>query len=678
MCGLDKKTAFVCFGIAALVVLAIVVVVRFAILKGKEAFVTEQDTVDTATALFNPLTITTDMRKPNFAATDDPAKLAEVNRKIAEATATPLMLPGGGDGGGGGGTGLGAYSEPSQLKLPLTIDASAKAKLCAEVTNCDMLADAKYKECGFCVKGGTDYFEKSPGSYKGGLYMSTSDKADYTAARKPYQPTFGKCPPRSDGTQMFFSSREPCTRESNRQICREVGGFNSPNASKCALAPPTNSFVYQDPPNPSFSVSLRVTSPANARTTVEVQSNGVRIGTGEVNQSGDAVVTLSNVTEGQAVQVIFNQPEIQGSRRGIAAQWEGGSNLRTPFDKTLTGISVNGTISGLERRLRKMGSVGSSTQLRATRTNLMQSATWVWGSNAAHPGLVVQAFVPGLFQDTMYAEDKFLQGSSPLIGKAATTVALQLGPCNKPGQAPGSYSADCLLDLFTSSGGDPIQGGLVKSGLNALNQYGTLDGITNHLGELYALATTAKSSNGVAASLEDINGASRALFGFDVASPCETVVQNDDGTTGFGPKPAPLDAGCLQYLWTNTGNDRSRGNEDTGRSSGIPNTYTSIQDRYSGLRSGESTVAKQARYPFQTCQSSGTKAPVLSNGAPNWDAIGSVQGLSVAAVQDYYNSIYKTANYTVGNGTDNPTKAQREALLQCYGVKKVPDASCGT
>ena len=675
MGGLDKKDVFACFGIAALVGLAIVLIILFK--KGKEAFVTRQDTIETATALFNPLTITTDIRKPNFAGTDDPAQIAEVNRVIAEATATPLMLPGGGGANGSGGTGLGAYSTPSPLKLPLSIDASVKAKLCAEVTNCDMLADAKYKECGFCVKGGTDFFKKSPGSYTGGLYMSAGDKADYDAARKPYEPTFGSCPPRPDGTQMFFSAREPCTRESNRQICREVGGFSMPNASKCALAPPTNSFVYQDPPNPSFSVFLRVTSPANARTTVEVQSNGVSIGTGEVNQRGDAVVALSNVKEGQAVQVIFNQPEIQGSRRGIAAQWEGGTNLRTPFDKTLTAISVNGTMSGLERRLRKMGSVGNSKQLQATTTSLMKSATWVWGANATERGLVVQAFVPGLFQDPTYAEDKFLQGSSPLIGKAATATALQVGPCNKPDQAPGSYSTDCLLDLFASSGGDPIKGGLVKSGLNALNQYGTVDGITNHLGELYALATTAKTSNGVAASLEDINGASRALFGFDVASPCETVVQNNDGTTGFGPKPAPLDVGCLNYLWTNTGNDRSRGNEDAERSSGIPNTYTSIQDRFSGLMSGESTPAKQAQYPFRTCQSKGTKAPVLPNGAPNWDAIGSVQALSVASVQDYYNTIYKTANYTVGNGTDNPTKAQQDALLQCYGVKKIPDASCG-
>jgi hypothetical protein len=410
---------------------------------------------------------------------------------------------------------------------------------------------------------------------------------------------------------------------------------------------------------------------------VEVQSGGVRIGGGEVNQSGDAVVALSNVTEGQAVQVIFNQPEIQGSRRGIAAQWEGGSNLRVPFDKTLTGISVNGTMSGLERRLRKMGSVGNSTQLKATTTRLMQSATWVWGANAAHPGLVVQAFVPGLFQDTTYAEDRFLQGSSPLLGKAETATTMQVGPCNKPGQVPGSYSVDCLMDIFTSSGGDPVKGGLVKSGLNALNQYGSADGIANHLGELYALATTAKSSNGATASLEDINGASRAMFGFDVASPCETVVQNNDGTVGFGPKSAPLDVGCLNYLWTNTGNDRSRGNEDRDRSSGIPNTYTSIQNRFSGLMSGESTKAKQAQYPFRTCQSSGTKAPVLPNGSPNWDAVGSVQSLSVGSVQDYYNAIHKTANYTVGNGTDNQTKAQQDALLQCYGVKKVPDASCG-
>jgi hypothetical protein len=177
---------------AALVIALVVFVTR------KEPFVTREGTIETATALFNPLTISTDIRKPNFAGTDDPAKIAEVNRIIAEATATPLMLPGGDGVNGSGGTGLGAYSTPSPLKIPVSLDASAKAKLCAEVTNCDMLADAKYKECGFCVKGGTDFFKKSPGSYTGGLYMSASDKADYDAARKPYEPTFGSCPPRSE------------------------------------------------------------------------------------------------------------------------------------------------------------------------------------------------------------------------------------------------------------------------------------------------------------------------------------------------------------------------------------------------------------------------------------------------------------------------------------------------
>jgi len=646
--------------------------------KRKEGFVTRQETVDATVAVFNPLMLTSDIRKPNFAGTDDPAKIARVNRTIAEATTTPLMLPGGSGANGSSGTGLGAYSVPSPLKIPPNVDTSAKAKLCAEVTNCDMLADPKYKECGFCIKGGTDFFEKSPGTYKGGLYMSTSDKADYDAARKPYQPTFGRCPPRSDGTQMFFSARAPCTRESNRQMCREVGGFSAPNASNCAFAPPTDSFVYQNPRDPSFPVSLRVSS-ANARTTIEVQSNGVRIGGGEVGPAGgDAVISLSEVKEGQRVQVIFYQPDAQGSRRGIAAHWEGGTNLRMPFDQTMTGISVKGTMMDLERRLRKMGSVGSSKLIQATNTSVMRSATWVWGANAAEQKIILQAFIPGLFQDTMYEEDKFLQGSLPLIGKAETAAALQMGPCNKPGQAPGSYSVDCLMDLFTSSGGDPINGGLVKSGLNTLNKYGTADRISDYLGDLYSLATTAKYSNGIGASLEDINRASQALFGFDVASPCETIVQDENGTAGFAPKSAPLDAACLNYLWTNTGNDRNRGDEDGSRRSVLSNTYTSIQDRYSGLMNGESTKAKQAQYPFRTCQSSGTKAPMLPNGAPNWDSISSVQGLSVAAVQDYYNAIYKTANYTVGNGADNLTTAQQDALLQCYGVRKIPDAVCNT
>jgi hypothetical protein len=647
-----------------------------------DSFTSWQDTVDYTKSVFNPLAVTTDIRRPNVAGTDDPAAIADFNARVADATRGPLILPGVGDTPvniDGSGTGLGAYSMPSPLEIPQNSDAMAKVRLCAKVTNCQQLGDPAYAECGFCVKGGSDVPGKFPGTYTGGLYISKSDKADYDAAGKPYLPTFGSCPPRADGTQLFFTGVAPCTRESNRQLCRDVGGFNSPNASKCALSQPTNTFVYQDPANPSFPVFLRVTSPGNTRTTVEILTmNDISLGKGTVDQNGDAVVSVSGVTEGQPVKVVFNQPDSQGSRRAIAAQWEGGTNLKVAFDRTLANIQVGDSMKSLSGRLRKFGSARSSTLMTFAKSSLGSSdAVWIWGANAAQSGFIVQSFIPGLFADPTYAEDKGLQGTLPLIGKADTAVAMQAGACNKPGQSSGRYSVDCLLELYASAGGDPINGGLVKSGLSQLNSMFTnTDAISGYLADLYTRATTGKDPNGAAASFDDINDASKKMFGFEIASKCELVVQNDDGVMGFVPKTAPLPEDCLKYLWENTGNERSRGNEDGRRSSKLQNTYQSIQDRYSGLMTGESTAAKRAQYPFETCQSTGTASPFNAKGAPNWDAIQSVRDMSVGMVQDYYNTIFKTANYTKGNGTDAKSDAQAMALTQCYGVSKVPDTPC--
>jgi len=421
---------------------------------------------------------------------------------------------------------------------------------------------------------------------------------------------------------------------------------------------------------------LRVASPAGVKTNVTVLAGQTELGTTEGVLGQDTLWDFHNVHEGQEFSVRIDQVGQQAGRHAIAAQWEGGSNVTVPFDKTLTGLYKDWELQGLRGRLRKFGTLGGSTELRAETTAVSSSAMWIWGPVAGSARLFVKCFLPGIFQDTTYPEDKFLQGGLPLIGSAETAQKAEAGPCNKPGQGPGAYSTDCLMDLFTASGGDPINGGLVKTGLTTLNRWGSSDNIMEWLGGMYRQATTGKNAAGTPLAIAAINESSQAMFGFDVASPCETIVESDDGRMGFAPKPAPLDPGCLSYLWANTGNDRSRGNEDPMRSSLLQNTYTSIQDRYSGLLAGEAPNARRSQYPFQTCHASGTKSPQLPSGAPNWDAITSVQTMDVGAVQDYYNAIYKTANYTVGNGTDANTQAQQEALRQCYGVKKVPDATC--
>ena len=665
--------------VAALICLLVVILAMLYKPQTKEPFdaMSFADTVDYEKSVFNPIARLTDVRKPNFAGTDSPAEIAAINRTIADATRNPQILPGVGDvpvNGDQSSAGLGPYSSQPGLQIPQNSAAMANARRCAEVKSCDDLVNPRYSDCGFCIKGGTDWQGKQRGSYRGGLYLDPSDAADYAAKHVPSLPSIGTCPPRSDGIPMFYTQRTPCTKENNRQICRDVGAFADSNASKCAYAQAGKTFVYQDPPNPAFNVNFRCTTPGNTRTTVEIRTgdDAGQIGGTEVNGSGDGVATLLNVREGMKVRVVFNQPDMK--RGAVVGHWEGGNNIKIPFEKTITAILVNGNMTGLDRRLRKFGSLGASTQFApGVPTSVTSLATWVWTTSGG--GLVVECFIPGIFAGTTYNEDRYLQGNLPLIGNPDTGRALQLGPCDKSDQAPGKYSSECLMDLFTSAGGDPLRGGLAKTGLNALNQRGSSDSIYNYLGDLYNRAMTGKDAAGGALDVTVINQASVAMFGFEVGSPCETVVEGENGM-GFTPKTAPLDAGCLNYLWNNTGNARTRGNEDRTRSSLLPNTYTSIADRYSGLVRGENVDAKVNQYPFRTCLPTGTMSPVNANGSPNWTAMNLVQGQGVAAVLNTYDLIHRTANYSTGNGTDAATAAQSDALAKCYGVTKVPDPVC--
>ena len=648
----------------------------------REGFTNWQDTVAYGKSVANPLAVTTDITRPNFAATADPAEIAAVNAKIADATRTPVMLPGPGDGSVQSNTGLGLYSAKPSYQIPQNSKALANAKRCAEVTNCGMLADPRYVDCGMCIKGGTDYQALRPGTYAGGLYVDPADSANAKAGGTPLLPTLGQCPA-INGNQMFQTVAAPCVKETNRQICRDVPGFTAPNASKCALAYGSNQFVYQDPTTPNkTTASFYFATPKGVVTTVTIKDqSGNQLGASTASGS-DAEVVLSDIAEGTPVRITVQQDKPYSNEGethfGIAAQWtDTGRNYKIEFDKTLTGVVVGGTTGGTtggntmndSRQIRKFGSLGSSIQMSPASTNVMPSAYWVWGIGGNT--VTFASFVPGTFAATTYSEDAGLQRASPLIRNATTAAQIKIGPCNQPNQTAGNYSPECLSDLFVSSGGDLFEGKLPKTGLNTLNEKGTSDQISKYLGNLYSVATTGKDMRGAVASMPVINAASEAMFGFSLGNSCEVAVTNSDGSVGLSPAAAPLTNDCLQYLWNNTGNDRDRGDEDASRKTNLGNTYVSIRDRYSGLRSGE--AGNKEAYPFQACQASGTEAPVNANGSPNFNAINDVNNLSVAQVQDYYDRIFQTANYTVGNGTDAAATLQAKALRQCYGVTKAPN-----
>jgi len=404
--------------------------------------------------------------------------------------------------------------------------------------------------------------------------------------------------------------------------------------------------------------------------------------------------TNAQPAQGASIYSQYADPESNDppgtSERAVLIQWEmSGSNNRTvSFQPTITkvnGYILKSTTPGGPQypdAIRLLGPFADSYSIKGPAWNsnmtMQKNQFWFWSAQATSQTAVFTAMVPGYLQDPYYSDDLQNAPIGPLITNPNTSVLLQTSPCFADGQTPGNYSAACLLSLFEGAGGDPAKGTLAteNGGLSQLNKYGDLGAIDEYVNDLYVMATSGKDSNGNLVSLDmdtriaAMNDAAMKLFGFKITNPCEDLVDNADGSVGLVPKPmGNVTADCLQYLWLNNEDDGDR----SGTSNGLmySNTYTSIADRFSGLRYNESTPKRRSQYPFQACQLTGSMAPI-KNGVPDQTVIGQLTSMaSLQAVQDFFNNIQKTANY----GKDQ--KAQAVAIQQCYGINQAKNKALG-
>ena len=379
-----------------------------------------------------------------------------------------------------------------------------------------------------------------------------------------------------------------------------------------------------------------------------------------------------------------NPPGI--SQRGVIIQWEmvGSENRTVPFMQTITKVGAN-DLKLTPSALRLLGPYAKSSLIRGpawnSKSSMVKNQFWFWNNtSAASQSAIFTAHVPGYLENPYYEDDLQNTPIGPLITNPKTMELLKTSPCFAEGQEPGLYSAACLLNLFQGNGGDPSKGTLAteNGGLSQLNKYGDISDISDYLAGLYITALSGKDINGNVISLDmttriaAMNDAAMKLFGFKITNPCEDLVDNADGSVGLVAKPMTnVTADCLQYLWLNNLSDQDRSPYGA-KSGGIfDGTYTSVADRFSGLRYNESTPKRRSQYPFQACQLGGTMAPV-KNGEPDRMVIGRLTSMdSLQAVQNFFNGIQKAANYS------QDQKAQAAAMEQCYGIKQAKNKSLG-
>ena len=373
--------------------------------------------------------------------------------------------------------------------------------------------------------------------------------------------------------------------------------------------------------------------------------------------------------------------------RGVIMQWESDDGKRVvPFEPSIvkvngigpSNVAADGTMTF--SILRRLGTFLKSSMILSPRPKgaMIQNQFWIWSNQSTAQSVTFGAQVPGVFKDPFYAEDAAYAPRGPLISTPETMRLMRTSPCLRNGEEPGKYSIECLNSLFRSSGGDPLRGKLATEGggLTQLLSLGDMDAIATYLANLYSIATTGRDSTGsrVGKSGDDkikqVNEAAQKMFGFDIATPCEDIFEDASGKLTLVPKTDALDAGCLDYIWLNTGNDRQRGYEDTTRNTTLGNTYTSIWDRFSGLRSGEGSTDKRKAHPFQACQRAGSKAPIGADGKPNAAAIAEANAKGgIVKIQNWYNDIHVRANYTPPSDANNAI--HKEFIQQCYGVNRI-------
>jgi hypothetical protein len=306
---------------------------------------------------------------------------------------------------------------------------------------------------------------------------------------------------------------------------------------------------------------------------------------------------------------------------------------------------------------------------------MLKNQFWIWSNKKLSQKVKFTAKIPGIFLDSYYIEDTNIARNGPLISDPSLNSLLNVSPCLKEGQIAGKYSIECLKNLFISSGGDINLGKLAKEneGLTQLNKKGDMDFITDYLSNLYSTATTGKDENGKKVGTNSkehttlVNEAAQLMFGFNISSPCEDITEDQNGNIVIVQKVGKVDAECLDWLWMNTGSDTQKGEGDLGRK--IKNTYTSIGDRFSGLRRSEGSDSNRERFPFQTCQRTGSKAPVNMDGQPNVAAIKEANSKGgISDIQQWYDSIFQMANKETVEA--NRSVAQSDAVNACYGISK--------
>lgn len=492
-------------------------------------------------------------------------------------------------------------------------------KVCEAVATPDCSAFDKpgfAKTCGICFEDGYD----SQGAGKlGGLYINEDDKQATEENSKKlgsrnvkYAPSTGSCKP-----GRFATTKAECQRIQRVIECEKKQNFDVPGCSQCTQ---DDVFRYIDPSLQKSTASLFLAGEGTASILRYGQKDPIEL----TLSSSPTQVPIQGLHEGDTIEI-----QVEGPFSGLAGYLSG----NTPTGAYTTDISrliPTDTRTGTKPRM------GGSLQVGDTSYMLMRPGRYA-------NGMTLILTNPFTFIEPREEEAGQCAGG-PYVMTARSAQILNSSPCYKKGQAPGSYSQECMQTLYESSGcsadGKAYPGSQqasLKLQFDARGNAMQLGGISNFLYQLYNQATTGKNDQGQPLQIDEWNTKSMDCLGKQITSVCDKY----DRATG------PLGADCLSYLWQNAG-------EKETTPGGVSNTYSSTQ-----------AIASLGGKNINTyCRTSGTMAPIDANGKENAAAIRAAQAKGgVEAVKAFYDQISRTAN-----DNSKKDKEREQAIQQCYGI----------
>ena len=570
-----------------------------------------------------------------------------------------------------------------------------------KTTDCNIFDTADFsKNCGVCLDIGTNS-EGKPQT--GGLVLISKDKQYAQSQKKgnflaPYIPTVGSCP-----SGKMVATKAECLRLQNQLTCQKGGTFGTPAGCSQCYSDGTYHVV-----DPSSDVGLIVgsgilmvvgsgtleftesgsTAAGNNNLSLELSSTPQSIPlsgpeytkiTLKVNpypvptpyqdsktyRANDFVWFIKdNVKNVYQMQEGAGAPGYAPDRPGdrlwrFRGTWDNypykvatptfiAGFLKTPNEDESQTMDLYRIIITDSQTGRKPRTVGQVTVEGQPFTKMST------GFGKTFMNLI--AYSPFSFVDPLSQEASSCPGS-PFITNPESARLLNSDPCYAKGSGPGTYSLECLQQVFQNNGCGLSSATLDQSGFPSTNaKAATLmvdeNGATLKINEIAdtvyraAVATaTGVNSSGARLSIADWSAASVFCTGVAINSPCDAVDEN-----------GKLTDDCIVYLWDNQGENK------------IPKATYSLTSLARSMFSMGSTT--------RLCTRNGTYAPKNSSNQLNaknlayWKNQGNG---SVEAVKAAMSQLHLDAN---SNLTTEDTKV--EFIKRCYGISPNPRPNYST